>query len=48
MISTTLMLGLLVVYVLISVVSALEGNYPRCLYWIGAGLITTAVLWGTK
>ena len=48
MASTTLMMGLLAVYAIIAVVSAFEANYPRCLYWVGAGVITFAVLWGTK
>ena len=48
MLSTTMMLGLVVFYALVAIVSVLEGNYPRSLYWVGAGIITSAVLWGTK
>ncbi len=25
-----------------------ERNYPKALYWLAAGLITTSVLWGMK
>lgn len=32
MTSTTMMLGLIVVYVLTSIVSGFEGNWPRCFY----------------
>lgn len=43
--STALMTSLLVVYVVIAGVSAWEGNYPRCTYWVGAAIITASVLW---
>ena len=42
---TLLMQGLVVFYVVIAVVFAFEGNWPKVLYWISAGLITTSVLW---
>jgi hypothetical protein len=29
-------------------VSAYELNWPRAMYWVGASIITSAVLWGTK
>ena len=45
MLSGGLMLGLIVFYLVVVVVSAWEGNWPRALYWTGASLITTAVLW---
>ena len=41
---TLLMQGLIVAYVVIAVVFAFEGNWPKVLYWISAGLITTSVL----
>ena len=41
----TLMVGLIVVYVVLAVIFAFEGNWPRVLYWVSAGLITTSVLW---
>ena len=41
---TLLMQGLIVAYVVIAVVSAWEGNWPRCTYWIGAAIITGSVL----
>jgi drug/metabolite transporter (DMT)-like permease len=39
-----LMQGLVVVYVIVAVVFAWEGNWPKCLYWIGASIITSSVL----
>lgn len=48
MLSTWMMVALIAFYALVSLVSGIEGNWPRCLYWIGAGLITIAVIWGTK
>lgn len=48
MLSTAMMGGLVAFYVLVSAVSAYEGNWPRCTYWIGAAIITTSVLWGTR
>ena len=47
MMSTAMMQGLVVFYACVAIVSWLEGNYPRALYWAGAGIITSAVLWGT-
>ncbi len=44
MTSTNLMLGLVGFYVLVSIVSGFEGNWPRVLYWLSAAGITTAVL----
>lgn len=46
--STMLMQGLLVIYVVVAILSGWEGNYPRCLYWISAAGITSAVLWGMR
>jgi drug/metabolite transporter (DMT)-like permease len=37
--------GLLVLYVIISIIFAVEGNWPKCTYWIGASIITCSVLW---
>lgn len=37
---------LVLAYAVIAVVSACEGNWPRCLYWISAAGIASAVLWG--
>ena len=48
MTSTTMMIGLIGIYLLTAAVSAYESNLPRVLYWISAAGITTAVLWGTK
>ena len=41
---TMLMQGLVVVYVIVAVVFAVEGNWPKCTYWIGAVIITLSVL----
>lgn len=46
--STGMMQGLVAFYVMVAVVSAYEGNWPRCTYWIGAAIITTSVLWGMR
>jgi len=43
--STKLMLFLLVVYITTAIVSGLEKNWPRMLYWISAGMITISVIW---
>ena len=40
-----LMQSLAVFYVLVAIVFAYEGNWPKCAYWIGASIITTSVLW---
>lgn len=48
MTSTNMMIGLIGFYVLTSIVSGVEGNWPRCSYWIGAAIITSSVLWGMK
>lgn len=48
MTSTNMMLGLIGFYLLTSIVSGVEGNWPRVLYWLSAAGITTAVIWGTK
>lgn len=47
MMSTCLMLALIVAYVLIATAAALERNWPRVLYFIGAIVISIAVLWMT-
>ena len=46
--STMMMQGLIVFYLLTALVSVLEGNWPRGLYWVSAAGITSAVLMGTK
>lgn len=46
--SSLLMLGLIAEYVVIAMVAAYEQNWPRVLYWVAAGLITSSVLWGMK
>lgn len=48
MASTMLMQGLVVAYWIVAAVSAGEGNWARCLYWMCAAGITIAVLWGSK
>ena len=40
-----LMLALLVAYAILALVYATERNWPKALYWSGALMITTAVLW---
>ena len=45
MIGPLLMQGLVVTYVLVALVFAYEGNWPKCTYWMGAAIITTSVLW---
>ena len=39
-----LMQGLIVAYVVIAIVFAWEGDWPKCTYWIGAAIITSSVL----
>lgn len=41
----TLMAGLLVTYVVVAICSAVAGRWPLCLYWIGAAILTAAVVW---
>ena len=45
MISTSLMILLAAEYVVIAIAAACEKNYPRSLYFIGALVISIAVLW---
>lgn len=42
--STWMMWGLVVFYVLLAGASALEKNWNRAAYWVGATLITFSVL----
>ena len=43
--TSTSMMGFLVVFYLVTaLVSGMEANWPRVLYWISAAGITTAVL----
>jgi hypothetical protein len=37
--------GLVAFYVMLVGSSALEKRWPVCLYWIGAAILTTGVLW---
>ncbi len=48
MTSTTLMLWLIANYAVITVASLVERRYPRALYYVGAIVISVAVLWMTK
>lgn len=48
MTSTGMMVFLVVFYVATAIVSVMEANWPRVLYWASAAGITTAVLWGTR
>lgn len=48
MMSTGLMLVLLVFYAGITVAALWERNWPRALYFIGAIIISVAVLWMTN
>ena len=41
----TLMWILLVEYILIAVAFGIDGNYPKVLYFVGAGILTLGVLW---
>jgi hypothetical protein len=36
---------LVVVYIVIACVFIYEGNGPKALYWVGAAIITSSVLW---
>ena len=40
-----LMRVLVVEYVIVALVFASEGNWPRFTYWVGASIITGSVLW---
>lgn len=44
MASGMMMKGLLVFYAAIAIASLYERNYPKALYWVSAGMITTSVL----
>lgn len=44
MISTKIMVGLLVTYLIIVLFAISEKNFARALYFLGASLITVAVL----
>lgn len=50
MISTFQMYALIVAYLVIAATAALERppNFPRALYYVGATIITAAVLWMTS
>jgi len=48
MISNWLIKLLLVQYAIITVVCVYECNWPRVIYWVGAGLIQVGILWGMK
>jgi len=41
----SLMIFLLCFYAVIALAFAWEGNYPKALYWVGAFIITSSVLW---
>ncbi len=47
MMSTGLMLALIVFYLGITVAALWEKNWPRVLYFVGAIVISVAVLWMT-
>lgn len=44
MASGMMMKGLLVFYLIIAAVSLYERNYPKAMYWVSAGMITTSIL----
>ena len=48
MLSTGGMILMLVAYVAISIAAAFERNWWRCLYYVGATVITIAVMGMTK
>jgi drug/metabolite transporter (DMT)-like permease len=39
---TMLLMGF---YVVLAVVTAFEKRWPTCLYWVGAVIVTSGVLW---
>lgn len=45
MMSTRLMLALIVAYLVIAGAAAWERDWPRVLYYLGAVLISAAVIW---
>lgn len=47
MISTLQMYVLIVAYLVIAATAAWERNFPRALYFVGATIISVAVLWMT-
>lgn len=47
MMSTGLMLALIVIYAAITIAALWERNWPRALYFVGAIVISVAVLWMT-
>ena len=46
--STLMMKCFMVAYIICGIICVFEKNYPRALYWTGAGVITFSVLWGMK
>ena len=48
MLSTGMMIALILWYLGIVVAAVFEHNWPRALYFVGAIIISAAVLWMTK
>ena len=46
--STTLIRCLLVFYLVIAAVCVWERKWPMALYWVSAGGLQVAILWGMK
>lgn len=42
------MKGLVVMYLIIAMTCIYEQNGPRVMYWLGAAIITSSVIWGMK
>lgn len=38
-------LALVLAYVVLAIAFAVMGNWPKVLYWIGAGILTASLLW---
>jgi hypothetical protein len=48
MISTGMMIALIIWYLGIAITAAIERNWPRALYFVGAIVISVAVIWMTE
>ena len=46
MMTTKMMIGMIVLYLVIFITALAEEKYPAALYWLGAAILTTGVLLG--
>jgi len=48
MLSSLMMKILIVEYIIVGIVCLLERDYPTALYWGGATMLTSSIVWGMK